>query len=364
MFNLNFKDKYKVVHINNELGDFSIGGAGTYMNEIYRYRNGEEGFVYMNLCDPYADYRADGFLEQEDILVLHKDECYKLESIDCEIIVVQFYEFAYCLTDKLIRDKKIVYVVHSVPTPEPPPINDPFGGNDDVRDKFDRLCNVANVIVCVSEAEKRKLSDIYPHYASKIKVVYNGITFGEEIIPNENYKSSRKVFGYIGRADYRKGILECIRELRSIDCELRIACPKNDEAYIKSILEYVEAANMQDRIKLYGWCVGKRKEKFLKSLDALIIPSLYEPFGYVALEAMQYGLPVITSRNGGLDEIFEGYKYKYNPYKRGELKKQIHDFQNDENDEIEEQQRIMLENMKRFSSEKMSKKYKEIWYGI
>lgn len=364
MFNLNFKDKYKVVHINNELGDYSIGGAGTYMNEIYRYRNGEEGFVYMNLCDPYADYSANGFPEQEDILVLYKDEYQKLNNIDCEIFVVQFYEFAFYLTEEMIRDKKIVYVVHSVPTPEPAPLYDPFGGNDDVREKFERLCEVSSVIICVSEAEKRKLSNIYPNYAEKVKVVHNGITFNKDVVINENYKNSRKIFGYIGRADYRKGILECIRELKNIDCELRIACPKNDEAYIKSIMEYIEAADMQDRVTLYGWCVGKRKENFINSLDALIIPSLYEPFGYVALEAMQYGLPVITSNNGGLDEIFEGYRYKYNPYKRGELEKQIIDFKNSTDEEIRMQQEIMLKNMRRFTSEEMSRKYKEIWYAI
>lgn len=277
---------------------------------------------------------------------------------------MQFYEFACYLTDEMIRNKKIVYVVHSVPTPEPPPLHNPFGGNDDVRAKFERLCDVSAVIICVSEAEKRKLSAMYPQYAGKIRVVHNGITFDENIVINENYKSSRRIFGYIGRADYRKGILECIRELKDIDCELRIACPKNDEAYIKCIMEYVEAANMQDRVKLYGWCVGKRKESFLKSLDALIIPSLYEPFGYVALEGMQYGVPVITSNNGGLDEIFEGYKYKYNPYKRGELAKQVRSFQEDTEEEINKQQRIMQGNMKRFTSDEMSRKYKEIWNAI
>lgn len=361
MFNLNFKEKYKVVHINNELGEYTVGGAGTYMNELYRYRCDDEGFVFMNLCDPYGDYKASGFIEQKDVLIMHRDEYYKLKNIDCDVFVIQFYELAFCLTDEILESKKIVYVVHSVPTPEPPPLFDPFGGNDDVRMKFERLCEVASVIVCVSEAEKRKLVRIYPHYEDKIKVIYNGITFDKEVSLNRNYEKSRKVFGYIGRADYRKGILECVREFRNLDCELRIACPKNDETYIKNILDYVEAAGMKDRVKFYGWCVGERKENFLNALDALIIPSLYEPFGYVALEGMQYGLPIITSNNGGLDEIFSGYKYKYNPYRRGELKKLILEFQNDTNEEIMMQQTIMMNNMNRFTSEEMVKNYREIW---
>lgn len=65
---------------------------------------------------------------------------------------------------------------------------------------------------------------------------------------------------------------------------------------------------------------GKKKRRIFGKIDALIIPSMYEPFGYVALEAMNYMVPVISSNNGGLDEILCGYKYKYAPYKVGALK--------------------------------------------
>lgn len=361
MFNLNFKDRYKVVHVNNELGDYHIGGAGTYMNEIYRYRPGDMGFVYMNIDDPYVDFEADGFLDQKDILIMHKDEYPKLENIKCDILVVQFYEFAYMLTEKLKAEKKIAYVIHSVPTPEPPPAQDPFGGNDDIRQKFERLCALADLLICVSHAEKQKLLKIYPQYENKVEVVYNGITYNENITLSQNYKKSRKIYGYIGRADYRKGILECIREFKHIDGELRIACPKNDEIYIKNILDYIDAADLHDRVTFYGWCVGERKKSFLESLDALIIPSLYEPFGYVALEGIQHGLPIISSKNGGLDEIFENYKYKYNPYRRGALTNVISEFQHDPDDTVHQQQEILLETIKRFSAREMCENYNRLW---
>jgi hypothetical protein len=58
---------------------------------------------------------------------------------------------------------------------------------------------------------------------------------------------------------------------------------------------------------------------------------------------MQRGLPVICSRNGGLDEILEGYKYKFNPYIEGELETQIEAFMQDGNEEIEKQQKILIQ---------------------
>ena len=95
--------------------------------------------------------------------------------------------------------------------------------------------------------------------------------------------------------------------------------------------------------------------------DALIIPSLYESFGYVTLEAMQRGLPVICSRNGGLDEILEGYKYMFNPYVEGELEEQLAQFKSDRNEEIEAQQQILLKNLERFSSAIMVHNYEAVW---
>lgn len=361
MFRLNFTNEYKVVHINNELGNCVIGGAGTYMNELYRYRSKDIGFIYMGLGAPTDDYDISDFMEQKDILIMNKDEAHKLADINCDVFVVQFYEFATLLNEDIIKDKKLVYVIHSVPTPEPPPPWDPFGGNYDIRIKFEKLCNLASVLVCVSQAEKQKLSKIYPQYEEKIKVVYNGITYDESLDLNDNYKHSRKIFGFIGRTDYRKGIYESIKAFRNIDATYRLACPKNDVNYIEKIFSYIDAADMWNKIEFYGWCVGERKESFLNSLDALVIPSLYEPFGYVALEAMQRGLPVICSNNGGLDEILEGYKYKYSPYVEGELERTINEFIEDSVENVEEQQRILIKNMSRFSAINMVKEYEKIW---
>lgn len=72
-------------------------------------------------------------------------------------------------------------------------------------------------------------------------------------------------------------------------------------------------------------------------------------------------LPVICSNNGGLDEILEGYKYKYSPYAEGELERAIKEFIEDSVENVEEQQRILIKNMSRFSAKNMVKEYEKIW---
>lgn len=357
MFDLNFTNDYEVVHLANELGKRLIGGAGTYMNQIYRYRNDRTGFVYVNLGEPEEDVRAADFLEEKDILVLNSDEMYKLSKLRCKVIVVQFYEFAPLLTEDIIKDKKIVYVIHSVPIPEPPPEDDPFGGNDDVREKFERLCDLSSLLICVSYAEQDRLIKMYPQYKDKIKVIHNGITINENADINYNYQKSRKVFGYIGRTDYRKGIIECLEEIKNLDVIIKIACPKNDSDYIAQILAYIEKEQISDKVEFCGWCVGKRKESFFASIDALVIPSLYEPFGYIALEAMERGLMVVSSNNGGLAEILSDYKYTYNPYEKGQLEKMLQQFINEDSKILEQQQCILLSNVKKFTAQKMAMLY-------
>jgi len=66
----------------------------------------------------------------------------------------------------------------------------------------------------------------------------------------------------------------------------------------------IDVAGVQDICKLYGW-MDPLEAYF--AADLLVMPSLYEGFGLVAVEAMATGLPVIRSRTGGADKmIIEG----------------------------------------------------------
>ena len=361
MFKVKFKEKYKILHLTSEIGDYCIGGAGTYMNEIYENKSDDMGFVYVHSYDVFQDIDVNKLPGEKDIIVMHKEECSKLLQLDFDILVVHFYDLFFCITKELLNKKKVVYVIHSVPTPEPMPTYDPFGGNFTIRYAFEQLCEHSNLIICVSDAERKKLLSIYPRFDDKTKVVYNGITKKSRGIINTNYKSSRQKFGFIGRIDYRKGILEMFKEFVKIDGELYIACVDNDPFYMSQIINYLEAVDMKSRVHFLGWCVGKRKENFFEFIDALIIPSLYEPFGYVVLEAMQYSVPIICSSNGGLKEIIGEYKYQYNPYIEGELLEQIICFKKDSNDIIDKQQEMLSKRAEEFTSKKMSERYSEIW---
>lgn len=64
----------------------------------------------------------------------------------------------------------------------------------------------------------------------------------------------------------------------------------------------VQELNIPDRVRFYGDVADPEPE--MAKMDIIAIPSLFESFGYVGLEAMASGKPVIASAVGGLKEIF------------------------------------------------------------
>lgn len=360
MLNLNFKEQYDVVHITAEMGENAIGGICTFINELYAHKDENWGFVHMhgNNANTINPNSYPGI--EQDTMVIGLDEVEWLEQIKCKTLVIHFYAVVEFFTEKVYQDKNIVYVIHSVPTTEPFVKHNPFGDKE-VQQKFELLCNRSKLLICVSEAEREKLNKLYPNkYKDRIKVIYNGMDIGASTELNVNYKTSRKTFGYIGRVDARKGVREMIKYSDKHNIKLKIAMGNPPLYEMQKIFEYINAKQCLDKIDFLGWSYGERKVNFFKSIDALIIPSLYEPFGYIALEAMKYGVPVISSQNGGLKEILgENYRYLFNTYDEKTFDKAMKKFLTDDAEIIEEQVKNLKKRLPDFTIDIMVNNYKE-----
>jgi len=77
---------------------------------------------------------------------------------------------------------------------------------------------------------------------------------------------------------------------------------------MEALKRKVQDMNLSNKVFFTGFCEDMRS--FYSSIDCLIHPAEYEPFGIVMIEAMRYGLPVIsTSTAGGIEilgDIDEG----------------------------------------------------------
>jgi len=139
--------------------------------------------------------------------------------------------------------------------------------------------------------------------STKVTVVYNGIDPAPfatakpvvlELPPNAF------VFGFVGRLEVRKGLIDLANAWRAVssglpDAWLVIAGKGADEAQARATL------GDTPRVKWLGY--RSDIPGVLASLDVLVVPSHWEGFGLVAAEGLAAGVPVIAARASSLPEI-------------------------------------------------------------
>ncbi|MCS6918502.1 MAG: glycosyltransferase family 4 protein, partial [Fimbriimonadales bacterium] len=73
--------------------------------------------------------------------------------------------------------------------------------------------------------------------------------------------------------------------------------------YRAHLEEFVRFCCLEDAVQFTGFIPDADLLKLYRVIDVAVYPSLYEPFGIVALEAMAAGAPVVVSDAGGLKEV-------------------------------------------------------------
>jgi glycogen(starch) synthase len=111
----------------------------------------------------------------------------------------------------------------------------------------------------------------------------------------------------IGRLVTQKGIEYFIRAIPKIAGRF----PETKfiivgEGWSRDSLEAeAQATGQSEKIRFTGFVSDKEVVNLMTSADVLVVPSVYEPFGIVALEGMATGVPVVASQVGGLSEVIE-----------------------------------------------------------
>jgi glycogen(starch) synthase len=77
-------------------------------------------------------------------------------------------------------------------------------------------------------------------------------------------------------------------------------------SYLPELQSQVDIEGVSDLVNLAGFVPDDELRSLLHRAGCVVIPSLYEPFGIVALESLAAGAPTVAARTGGLAEIIEG----------------------------------------------------------
>jgi len=167
--------------------------------------------------------------------------------------------------------------------------------------------SLASGIIANSESTKASLLKNAPWLnTEKIKVIYNGIDFNRFSGPiskdiRKEFGISKKDFvvGFVGQLDERKGIdtlVNAFCSLKDEDVVLLIVGEGQMEGELKDIV-----SKTNSRVIFTGF--RDDIDDIMKAIDVLALPSLWEGFGIVLIEAMAAGKPVITTNVSNMPEI-------------------------------------------------------------
>lgn len=155
----------------------------------------------------------------------------------------------------------------------------------------------ADRIAVISHHEHVRARDIGIAEA-KIVEIPNGIAVDPPMVEPAIWDDSRLKLLFVGRLDRQKGVdvlLEAVRPLSD-----RIAVRIAGAAVVS---RRDAAVPVPPNVEMLGWLDRPQVMAQIYACDALVVPSRWEGFGLVALEAMRIGKPVIASAVGGLRDI-------------------------------------------------------------
>lgn len=196
------------------------------------------------------------------------------------------------------------------------------GRNDGIHSDISRyingietqLCTEAwRVIVC-SWFMKGEVEYALHAPWDKIDVVYNGVYAGkfDFDFPAEDAAQFRRQFAapnekivlFVGRGVREKGahlLIQALPRVRAGYYDTKLVVVGG--GYRQHLVDQARALGVADHVYFTGFVPDDALLRLYKVADVACFPSLYEPFGIVALEAMAAGTPVVVSEAGGLKEV-------------------------------------------------------------
>lgn len=168
------------------------------------------------------------------------------------------------------------------------------------------------VIVC-SHFMAKQIMETFHTPADKIDVVRNGTCIRTNPFRHATDRAAfrlkyaaeeERIIFYVGRIVYEKGLhvlLDAIPRLREHTGVRAVIAGTGP--YLETLKAQAEAMNIGQHVTFAGFISDEERDKLYHVADVATFPSLYEPFGIVALEAYAAGCPVVVSQTGGLMEV-------------------------------------------------------------
>ena len=166
------------------------------------------------------------------------------------------------------------------------------------------LVRESDSLITCSASMADEITELFGPGLAEISVICNGIDAARWPFAERRPRSGPAELLYLGRLEYEKGVHELIAALPRIrrthpGATLTIA---GEGTQLGWLVEQARKHRVLKAIRFVGHLGHAELLAVLHRADAAVLPSHYEPFGIVALEAAAAGTPLVTSNIGGLGE--------------------------------------------------------------
>ncbi|EGD71903.1 MAG: Glycosyl transferase group 1 [Candidatus Parvarchaeum acidophilus ARMAN-5_'5-way FS'] len=195
--------------------------------------------------------------------------------------------------------KKLIVTIHSIEY-------DRTAGNpwDSIAQEEKRLVEYADKVVTVSNRLKLEIMNLYHIDDKKISVIYNAVDSRSKDLIKKN-TTGRKVVLFIGRLSVQKGIDNLIRAFKLVSEKDKTAVLYivGEGPELRNLIKLSIELDLADKVIFLGRAPDNEVETLYSVAKVFVMPSVSEPFGIVALEAISAKVPTIISSQSGVSEV-------------------------------------------------------------
>jgi glycogen(starch) synthase len=184
----------------------------------------------------------------------------------------------------------------------------PFSKGIDATEAW--LVSEADRVIVCSEYMRAEVAGLFGREPGQMTVIPNGIRVADWTTTDAGKRAARRRYGrplicYTGRLEPEKGVQTLIEAMPAV----RRAVPDGRAVVIgtgtaeSELRHSARRRRLADAVTFAGYVSDRDLRATLAASDVAVVPSLYEPFGFVALEAMALGTPLVAARTGGLAGI-------------------------------------------------------------
>ncbi len=230
-------------------------------------------------------------------------------------------------------------------------------------------CEVADVVVAISEQTKTDLINFLGVSPDKIRVIYQGCNpeFSKAFSPDEK-KAIRTKYGlpdkfllYIGTIEERKNLLNLVKAISLLKEKIPLVAIGRKTSYFKKVNDFIHREELP--IIFPEGVSGSELPAFYQMASCFIYPSLFEGFGIPVLEALVSGTPVITSKGACFSEAGGPGSFYIDPHNPNEIAEATARILSD-SDLYNKTVKLGYKYSERFSNEKIANDYMELYRSV